>query len=78
VKLANPDKIVVGMGASISVEKTLPEAKSILKERLAELEKTMLSAQQQFAQIAERINTGRNRLEGLLATLREGKASSDV
>ena len=78
VKLANPDKIVVGMGASISVEKTLPEAKSILKERLAELEKTMLSAQQQFAQIAERINTGRNRLEGLLATLREEKASSDV
>ena len=78
VKFANPDKIVVGMGASISVEKTLPEAKSILKERLAELEKTMLSAQQQFAQIAERINTGRNRLEGLLATLREGKASSDV
>jgi prefoldin alpha subunit len=78
VKLANPDKIVVGMGASISVEKTLPEAKSILKERLAELEKTMLSAQQQFAQIAERINTGRNRLEGLLATLREGKTSSDV
>jgi prefoldin alpha subunit len=78
VKLANPDKIVVGMGASISVEKTLPEAKSILKERLAELEKTMLSAQQQFAQIAERINTGRNRLEGLLATLREGKAPSNV
>ena len=78
VKLANPDKVVVGMGAGISVEKTLPEAKSILKERLAELEKTMLSAQQQFAQIAERINTGRNRLEGLLATLREGKASSDV
>ena len=78
VKLANPDKVVVGMGAGVSVEKTLPEAKSMLKERLDELEKTMLSAQQQFAQIAERINTGRNRLEGLLATLREGKASSDV
>jgi prefoldin alpha subunit len=78
MKLANPDKIVVGMGASISAEKTLPEAKSILKERLDELEKTMLSAQQQFAQIAERINTGRNRLEGLLATLREEKAPSNV
>jgi prefoldin alpha subunit len=78
VKLANPDKIVVGMGASISVEKTLPEAKSILKERLAELEKTMRSAQQQFAQVAERINTGRNRLEKLLATLREEKTPSNV
>ena len=78
VKLENPDKVIVGMGASVSVEKTLPEAKSILKERLGEVEKTMLSAQQQFAQIVERINTGRNRLESLLATVREGKAPSNV
>jgi prefoldin alpha subunit len=78
VKLANPDKVVVGMGAGVSVEKTLPEAKSMLKERLDELEKTMRSAQQQFAQVAERINTDRNRLEKLLAALREEKAPSNV
>jgi hypothetical protein len=34
----------------------------------------MGSAQQQFAQSAGRINAGRNRLESLLATVREGKA----
>ena len=73
VKLANPDKVVVGMGAGVSIEKTLPEAKAIVKERLEELEKTMRSAQQQFAQVAERVNTGRNRLESLLSTVREGK-----
>jgi len=73
VKLANPDKVVVGMGAGVSVEKTLPEAKEIVKERLGELEKTMRSAQQQFAQVAQRINAGRNRLERLLANVREGK-----
>ena len=78
VKLAAPDKVVVGMGAGVSLEKTLPEAKVMLKERLGELEKTMVSAQQQFAQVAERINAGRNRLESLLATAREGKASGDV
>ena len=78
VKLASPDKVIVGMGASVSIEKTLPEAKSILKERLAEVEKTMFSAQQQFTQVADRINTGRNRLESLLATVREGKAPSNV
>jgi prefoldin alpha subunit len=78
VKLANPDKVVVGMGAGISIEKPLQEAKSMLKERLDELEKSMRSAQQQFAQIAERIDTGRNRLEKLLATLREEKAPSNV
>ena len=74
VKLASPDKVVVGMGAGVSIEKTLPEAKAIVKERLDELEKAMLSAQQQFAQVAERINAGRSRLESLLATVREGKA----
>jgi prefoldin alpha subunit len=74
VKLASSDKVVVGMGAGVSIEKTLPEAKTIVQERLGALEKTMGSAQQQFAQIAGRINAGRNRLESLLATVREGKA----
>ena len=73
VKLADPNKVIVGMGAGVSVEKTLAEAKATLKERLDELEKTMHAAQQQFSQVAERINSGRGRLENMLATAREGK-----
>ncbi len=73
VKLADPNKVIVGMGAGVSIEKTLAEAKVTLKERLDELEKTMNSAQQQFSQVAERINSGRGRLESLLATARAGK-----
>ena len=73
VKLTDSNKIIVGMGAGVSVEKTLADAKVTLKERLDDLEKTMNSAQQQFSQIAERINTGRGRLETLLAGAREGK-----
>jgi prefoldin alpha subunit len=78
VKLANPDKVIVGMGAGVSIEKTTPEAKAIVKERLGELEKTLKSSKQQFAQVAQRINADRNRLESLLATVREGKAQSNV
>ena len=74
VKLASNDRVIVGMGAGVSVEKTLPEAKAIVKERLDELEKTMVSAQQQFAQVAQRINTGRSQLQSLLAKVRQGKA----
>ena len=74
VKLASSDTVVVGMGAGVSVEKTLPEAKEIVKERLDELEKTMNSAQQQFAQVAQRINAGRSQLQNLLARVRQGKA----
>jgi prefoldin alpha subunit len=72
VKLANPDKVVVGLGAGVSIEKTVPEAKTIVKERMEELQKTQVSAQQQLSQIAERINQDRNRLESLLSGIREG------
>jgi prefoldin alpha subunit len=70
VKLADPDKVIVGMGSGVSVEKTVADAKVALKERLDELEQSMNAAQQQFSQIAERINSGRSRLESLLASAR--------
>jgi prefoldin alpha subunit len=73
VKLANANKVVVGLGAGVSVEKTLPEAKAVVKERLDELEKTRAQAQQQLAQIAERINQDRSRMESLLSGLRAGQ-----
>jgi prefoldin alpha subunit len=71
-KLVDSDKILINMGSGVSVEKNLAEAKVTLKERLDELEKTMTSAQQQFSQIAERLASGRNRLESMLAQ-RAGK-----
>ena len=70
VKLADANKVVIGLGAGVSVEKTLPEAKIIVKERIEELQKTQVSAQQQLSQIAERINQDRQRMERLLAGIR--------
>jgi len=72
-KLADSDTVIVGMGAGVSVEKPLVEARVTLKERLDELEKTLNSAQQQFTQVAERLNSSRARLETLLSSTREGK-----
>ncbi len=76
--LGNPDKVVVSLGSGVSVEKPLAEAKTILKERLDELQKSAVAAQQQFSQIADRINTGRNRLETLLSSVREEKPVGNV
>jgi prefoldin alpha subunit len=73
-KLASRDTVIVGMGAGVSVEKNVPEAKQIVKERLDELKKTVNSAQQQFAQVVQRINTGRNQLQNLLVRTRVRKA----
>jgi prefoldin alpha subunit len=72
-KLADTNTVIVGMGAGVSVEKPLAEARVTLKERLDELEKTMNAAQQQFTQVAERLNASRGRLETLLSSTREGK-----
>lgn len=73
-RLVNPDKIIISVGAGISVERPLPEARVILKERMEELQKTRNSVQQQFTQIAERIAMGRTRMDSLVATLRHGNA----
>jgi prefoldin alpha subunit len=77
-KLENPDKVIVGMGAGISVEKTLQEAKEIVKKRQENLEKTRMSLQQQLAQVAERISEDREKFESLVAEMREEKTSKNV
>ena len=77
-KLENPDKVIVGMGAGVSVEKTLQEAKEIVKNRQQNLEKTRASLQQQLAQVAERITEGREKFENLAAELREEKTPENV
>jgi prefoldin alpha subunit len=77
-KLENPDKIIVGMGAGVSVEKTTQEAKDIIKKRLENLQKTKMSLQQQFAQVAERISEDREKFEALVAEMRGETATKDV
>ncbi|MEM2947719.1 MAG: prefoldin subunit alpha, partial [Candidatus Bathyarchaeia archaeon] len=62
-KLETPDKVTVGIGAGVSVEKTLQEAKEIIKKRLEDLEKSRTSLQQQFSQVVDRINEDRERFE---------------
>jgi len=72
VKLANPNKVIIGLGAGVSIEKTSLEAKAIVTQRMEELQKTHVSAQQQLSQISERISQDRDRLESLLSGIREG------
>jgi prefoldin alpha subunit len=77
-RLDNPDRIIVGMGAGVSIEKTRQEAKEIIKKRLDDLEKTKMSMQQQFAHVADKINEDRDKLEALVSTIREGKTPKNV
>ena len=77
-RLEKPDKVTVGIGAGVSVEKTLQEAKEIIKRRLDDMEKSRVSLQQQFSQVLERINEDRERFEELVAELRKGSSAKNV
>ncbi len=77
-KLENPDKVTVGIGAGVSIEKTLQEAKDIINKRLEELGKTRASLQQQFSQIIERINEDREKFEELAAEFRKENPPKNV
>jgi len=77
-KLESVDKVIVGIGADVAVERTMKEAKENLENRIAELEKTRTALGQQFAQVIERIREHRTRLEELTAKLREGESSKGV
>lgn len=72
-RLDDPDKIIVGIGAGVSVEKTRLEAKGIVKKRLGDLEKARTATQQQFSQVAGKINEDREKFEDLAATMRGEK-----
>ncbi|MGA9387845.1 MAG: prefoldin subunit alpha [Candidatus Bathyarchaeia archaeon] len=77
-KFENPDKLIVGMGAGVSVEKTLLESREIIKKRQEELDKTRTSLQQQFVQVVDGIRERREKIESLVAKMREGTTSKDV
>jgi len=77
-KLETTDKIIVGMGAGVSIEKTIVEAKEIVRSRLSEMEKSRVEMQQQLVQILNRIQEDRNRLNEMLTKQGEAEKKIDV
>lgn len=64
-RLDSNDKVIVGAGAGVSVERSAGEARETLKSRIVELEKTRTSIQQQLMQVVGRIQEDRERLQDL-------------
>ena len=62
-KIESIEKVVVGIGAGVAVEKTFNEAKEILSKRIDELEKLYGRLQQQLSQMAQKIQEDRAKLE---------------
>jgi prefoldin alpha subunit len=77
-KLESTDRVIVGMGAGVSIEKTMIEAKATVQNRISEFEKTRVSLQQQLVQVVGRIQENRNKLDDLAAKLSRAEKTTDV
>jgi len=77
-KLDSNDKVIVGAGAGVSVERSAGEAMETLKNRIGELEKTRTSIQQQLMQVVGRIQEDRARLQDLSARVSQAGRRSGV
>ena len=77
-KLVTTDKIIVGMGAGVSIEKTVVEAKEIVRSRISELEKSRVEMQQQLVQIVNKIQEDRTRMNEMLTKHGEAEKKTDV
>jgi len=77
-RLESADKLIVGIGAEVAVERTMKDAKENLESRIAELEKTRTSLGQQLGQVIEKIREDRARLEELTARASEGEGAKGV
>lgn len=68
-RLDSNDKVIVGAGAGVSIERSAAEAKQTLQNRIGELEKTRTALQQQFMQVVGKIQEDREKLQDLSARL---------
>jgi len=77
-KLESTDKVIVGAGAGVSIERTMAEAKQTVQNRISELEKTRTSLQQQFMQVVDRIQEDREKLQELSVKLSQAERKTSV
>lgn len=67
--LGSEDKVIVGVGAGVAIEKTINEAKENMSKRIAEFGKTRTSFEQQLSQVLEKIQDNREQLQELSAKM---------
>ncbi len=77
-KLESSDKVIVGAGAGVSIERSVVEAKEMLQNRVGEMEKTRSTLQQQLVQVVSRIQEDRGKLQDLSAKLSQAGRRASV
>ena len=77
-KLESTETVTVGIGAGVAIERTIKEARENLENRIADLEKTRTTLQQQLTQVLEKIQDGRSKFQGLASKLSRAERPEGV
>ena len=77
-RLESTEKMIVGIGANVAVEKTIKAAKEKMGNRIVDLEKTRTSLQQQMTQIIGKVQNNRSQLQEITGKLSEGEKGKSV
>jgi len=70
--IEDPEKVLVGVGAGVSIEKDRKEAIQSLKEQQNQIESARQSLQNQLAQVGQKMSETRDQVNDLYRTLSEG------
>ncbi len=73
-KTAPVDKVVVGVGADVSIEMDLPKALEDIQKRLEEVEKTVAAVEEQLGQVLAQMQSHQDVGSRLSAELQGGAA----
>ncbi len=60
--ISDANKVLIGLGAGISVEKTVEQASADLEARVSNMQKLLTSLRDEYAKIAEKVNSLRSQL----------------
>jgi len=69
-RLQSIEKIVVGVGAGVAVEKSLEDAKKSISERIATMERARDAYRARLGEVLKRLQAGRDRAQALASELR--------
>lgn len=72
-QVSDSEKVIVGIGAGVAVEKTVEAAKESIVKQLQELERVRISIQQQQAQVMQRMDGIRAKINEMSSKLTEGE-----
>ena len=77
-RLESTDKMIVGIGANVAVEKTIKAAKDKMGNRIVNLEKTRTNLQKQMTQVIDKVQNNRSQLQEITGKLSEGEKRKSV